>query len=108
MQLILFHHTSCSPQFLEHQGNEIHLDQLGPNFQRQLYHFSKDNDHLRQQKPMVSGKLIEIRWRIHTVEITEIFSRRKNISSNQLLSNFYSKDVTFTKFLPRKSESKFR
>ena len=31
----------------------------------------------------------------------------KNISSNQLFSNFFGKNVAFTKFLPKKSESKF-
>ena len=30
----------------------------------------------------------------------------KNISSNQLFSNFYSKNVTFTKFLPKMCETK--
>ena len=31
----------------------------------------------------------------------------KTISSNQLLSNFFRKTVTFTKFLPKKCESEF-
>ena len=31
----------------------------------------------------------------------------KNISSNQLFSKFFSKNVAFTKFLPKKCESKF-
>ena len=31
----------------------------------------------------------------------------KNISSNQLFSNFFSKNGAFTKFLPKKRESKF-
>ena len=31
----------------------------------------------------------------------------KKISSNQLSSDFVSKTITFTKFLPKKSESKF-
>ena len=34
-------------------------------------------------------------------------SHRKNISSNHLFSNFFSKSVTFTQFLLKKSESKF-
>ena len=29
----------------------------------------------------------------------------KNISSNQITSNFFSKGVTFTKFLPKKCET---
>ena len=44
---------------------------------------------------------------VHTVEITEIYSHWKNISSNHLFSNFFSKTVTFTKFLPKKRESEF-
>ena len=35
------------------------------------------------------------------------YSDWKNISSNQLFNNFFSKNVTFTKFLPKISESKF-
>ena len=35
-----------------------------------------------------------------------LLSLKKN-SSNQLFSNFFSKNVAFTKFLPIKSESKF-
>ena len=35
------------------------------------------------------------------------FLSLKIISSNQLISNFFSKTVTFTKFLPRKCENKF-
>ena len=40
---------------------------------------------------------------------TEIFTldHRKKISSNQLFSNFFSKTVTFTKFLPKKYVSRF-
>ena len=44
---------------------------------------------------------------IHTVEITEIYSYWKNISSNHLFSNFFRKTVTFTKFLPKMRESEF-
>ena len=40
----------------------------------------------------------------HTVENIEIYSHRKN-SSNQLFSNFVSKSIVFTKFLPKKRES---
>ena len=40
-------------------------------------------------------------------EKREIYSHRKNISSNQLFSDFISKCVAFTKFLPKKRESKF-
>ena len=43
----------------------------------------------------------------HSVEITEILSHRKNISWNQVFSNFFSKDVDFTKFLLRKCEREF-
>ena len=43
----------------------------------------------------------------HTVEIAEIYSHRKNISSNHLFSDFFSRNVTFTKFLLKESESKF-
>ena len=32
---------------------------------------------------------------------------RKKISSNQLFSNFFSKNVIFTKFLPKMCDSKF-
>ena len=44
----------------------------------------------------------------HTVKIAYINSLSpKKISSNQLFSDFFSKSVTFTKFLPKMSESKF-
>ena len=36
----------------------------------------------------------------HSVEKREILSHQKNISSNQLFSNLFSKTVTFTEFLP--------
>jgi len=44
----------------------------------------------------------------YTVEITEIPSHcKKKNSSNQLFSDFFSISGTFTKFLPKMSESKF-
>ena len=43
----------------------------------------------------------------HSVVISEIYSHCKNISSNHLFSNFFSKHVTLTKFLPKMRESKF-
>ena len=43
----------------------------------------------------------------HSVEKREILSHQKNISSNQLFSNLFSKTVTFTKFLLKIRESKF-
>ena len=44
----------------------------------------------------------------YSVETREFYSHRKNISSNQLVfSDFFSKCVAFTKFLPKKCESKF-
>ena len=45
---------------------------------------------------------------VHTVEKQKNFSHRKNISSNHLFSNFFSKYVGFTKFFPKYSESKFQ
>ena len=42
-----------------------------------------------------------------TVWKNEIFTITQNISSNQLISIFFSKNVTFTKFLSKKSDSKF-
>ena len=62
------------------------------------------------------NKLLKLIWRnilvltaerVHTVEITEIYSHLKKISSNHLFSNFFSKTVTFTKFLPKMRESEF-
>ena len=43
----------------------------------------------------------------HIVEKWKIYSHPKNISSNQLFSNFFSKTVTITKILPKLRESKF-
>ena len=37
----------------------------------------------------------------------KIFSRLKNISWNQVFSNYFSKYIAFTKFLSKKCESKF-
>ena len=48
-------------------------------------------------------------YSMHSVEKREILSpHRKNISSNQLFSNFFSKTVTFTEFLPKMREREFR
>ena len=44
---------------------------------------------------------------LHSVEKWKIYSHWKNISSNQLFSDFVSKNVIFTEFLPKKCESKF-
>ena len=45
---------------------------------------------------------------LHTVEIIEFYSQIENISWNHMLfSNFFHKDVTFTKVLFKNSESKF-
>ena len=44
--------------------------------------------------------------KFHTVEITEN-SHWKIFSSNHLFSNFFSKTVTLTKFLPKMRESEF-
>ena len=46
--------------------------------------------------------------RTHNVEKREILSHhQKNNSSNQLLSNLFSKTVTFTKILPKMNEREF-
>ena len=37
----------------------------------------------------------------------KIYSHRKNISSNHLFTNFLSKNIAFTKVLPKMHESKF-
>ena len=39
--------------------------------------------------------------------VRTVWKNEKKISSNQLFSNFFSKTVTFTKFLPEMRESKF-
>ena len=44
---------------------------------------------------------------LHIVEKEEILSHQKNISSNQLFSNLFSKTVTFMKFLPKMREREF-
>ena len=43
----------------------------------------------------------------HSVEKWKIYSHWRKISSNQLFSNFFSKTVTFTKFLSKKCEREF-
>ena len=45
--------------------------------------------------------------RVHSVEKQEILSHQKNISSNQLFSNLFSKTVTLTKFLIKMREREF-
>ena len=42
----------------------------------------------------------------HSEEKPEILSHQKNISSNWLFSNFFSKNVNFTKFLSKLCETK--
>ena len=44
----------------------------------------------------------------HSVEIMEIYSHRKKISSNYLFSNFFSKNTTFTKFFQNRVRVNFR
>ena len=44
---------------------------------------------------------------LHSVVKSKIYSHQKNISSNHLFSDFFSKIVAFTNFLPKMSESKF-
>ena len=44
---------------------------------------------------------------LHSVEKREILCHQKNISSNQLFSNLFSKIVTFTEFLPKMREREF-
>ena len=41
------------------------------------------------------------------MEKWKIYYHWKNISSNQLFSDFVSKNIVFTKFLPKKCESEF-
>ena len=48
------------------------------------------------------GKLL-----LHSVEKWKIYCHWKKISSNQLFSNFFSKNVIFTKFLLKICGSKF-
>ena len=43
----------------------------------------------------------------HSVEKWKIYCHPKKISSNQLFSIFFGKNVTFTKFLLKKCDSKF-
>ena len=43
----------------------------------------------------------------HSVVKWKIYSHRKNISSNHLFSDFFSKNVVFTRFLPKMRESEF-
>ena len=43
----------------------------------------------------------------NNVEKWKICSHRKNISSNQLFGDFFSKNVAFTKFLPKKCEREY-
>ena len=49
----------------------------------------------------------KIVWQQHTVEKREILFHRKNISSNQLFSNLFTKTVTFTEFLLKMREREF-
>ena len=49
-------------------------------------------------------------WSRHTMEIAEIHSYRKNISSNHLFRSFFGKNVrfTFTKFCQKRVSVNFR
>ena len=66
-------------------------------------------------KPLFSRNFCEKRVRenfrnfhsVHSVEKRKIWSHQKNISSNQLFSNFFSKTIVFTKFLLRNCEREF-
>ena len=44
---------------------------------------------------------------VHSVEKWKIYSHNNFFSSNQLFSDFFSKTVAFTKFLPKKCEREF-
>ena len=52
-------------------------------------------------KKLFSRKIFQVVYQSRRVEKQEIHSHLKNISSNQLFSNLFSKTITFTKFLPR-------
>ena len=43
----------------------------------------------------------------HSVEKWKIYSHLENISSNQLFSDFFCKNIAYTKFLQKRCESKF-
>ena len=60
-------------------------------------------------KTLICGLKITLLYTLwHSVEKWKIYSHWKNISSNQLFSDFVSKNVIFTEFLPKKCESKFQ
>ena len=40
-------------------------------------------------------------YNVHSVVNWKKYSHQKNVSSNQLCSNFFSKNIAFTKFLPK-------
>ena len=60
-----------------------------------------------QEKLFLShfGKVLQ---NAHSVVISEIYSQRKNISSNHLFSNSFSKHVAFTKFYQKCVRVNFR
>ena len=93
-----------------------------PNFCIMLYHvffFFFETLHYSVKSFTVklisrnNSQVIQKFRKLHTavcdlsVEKREILCHQKNISSNQLFSNLFSKTVTFTKFLPKMRESKF-
>ena len=61
----------------------------------------KNKQKVKWQEKGLTKKLGYV-CKYHTVEILEIYSHRKKNSSNQLLSNFFSKIVPLTRFLPKK------
>ena len=57
---------------------------------------SDDNGDLLILIKKLAGRNLRV---VHSVEKREILSHQKDISSNQLFSNLFSRIVTFTKFL---------
>ena len=102
-------------KLLKFESSKVHQNQTFSPYKFWFPTFQQVKNLLEHQKFQYSKinfldflPLLSSNWTsVHSVEKREILSHWKKISSNQLFSNFFSKTIDFTKFLPKKYEREF-
>ena len=115
-ELFTFRKSVVIIRGLKRYGPVVKVIVFTKNLRTSFQQCVKDNKNINKQIHGKNSDLSEIKQSIiyphlhlqcHSVEKQEILSHWKNISWNQLLSNFFSKTVVFTKFLSKKCEREF-
>ena len=99
--LIIFHHSRA--YILDLCIQEFFTIDLTKFFKRDAFHSSFPY----YVRVNVRFYLTAYMYVHHSVVKSKIYYHRKNISSIHLFTDFISKNVAFTKFLPKMGESKF-